>query len=160
MNPILNPVQQNEVCEAIAKGATLEIAAAVAGCTTQTIDNTVDQDLEFDLRLEDATSAHLDLCHEIVQRAIRQPGNELLAESFQAFKEMLRDNFSTPLGSVVVQLIELEEHVVETIDDKEVQTKLVHGLRKLIRELPAPNFHIQQTSRKNNKSRKKPRDSQ
>lgn len=160
MKPILSPTQQDEVCEAVAKGASLDLAAVIAGCTSQMIDNTLDQDLEFDHRLEDSTVAMMKFCYDTIMRESKKSGNQYLADELQAFMDKIEDNFQTPVGIVTRELIELEEYVNVAIANKQVQTTIARGIRKLIRELPPMNFHTPGDLRRRKTPREKPRDSQ
>ncbi len=157
MKPTLTSAQKKEVCKAVAQGATWDIAAAVAGCTSETINTTIDQDLDFDLRLQQVENKVLERNFKIFKRLAKQPGNRRAAAEFKKFRKQIADKFNTPIGDVVLRLARLEEHVNATITDKQVQRMVVGGLRKIVRQLPPPNAPQPSESRTDKKSPKPPR---
>jgi hypothetical protein len=133
MKPTLTLAQQNEVCAAVAQGATLSIAAAIAGCTEDTINNTAELIPDFRNRLKQSanrpthaqnmTKDELAKIQKRVERGIRR----IFLRGCGGRKKRYH------LADVICGIVAVEQFVRSHIDEESTRNKLRDEMRKLIR---------------------------
>jgi hypothetical protein len=136
MKRMLTVAQQNELCEAVTNGATLELAAAMIGCTENIIRNTAEADLEFRRRLAIAESEMTERHFNNLWEAVRDNGDPQAAFRLLEFLEAQRD----PVEEFLNGVIDLS-HDVRPRLDKATRKKIGRQIDKMIDELIPDEFH-------------------
>jgi hypothetical protein len=127
MKLTLTLTQQNELCDAVTNGATIELAAAVVGCTENVIRNTVEIDLDFRRRLEMAEGEMTTRYLEGLLKAVRENGDPRAAARWLEYVESNRD----PIGDFMDGVID-SWHKIKPILDERTRKKLGRQVDRMI----------------------------